>query len=113
MTTLRTLHADGTRGRAGRSSTPAGQFSSDPTIVLLECEREVHQLAAALQLHHDGVADPQRLEERTLLAEPAHRHAIDGVDHVAGSKPTVARADGASYVDATTMPVKTRTAGSM
>jgi hypothetical protein len=58
-------------------------------------------------------ADLELLKPRAQIPEPAHRRAIDGVDHVSRRKPPVARIGGAVKVDATTTTVGTRTAGSI
>ena len=58
---------------------------------LLECERTVPELAAPLQLHHDGIAYSRFVYERAQLVEAAYRYAIDGAAHVTRSTPAVAR----------------------
>ena len=48
-----------------------------------------------------------RCFSRRARAPPAHLHAIDGVDHVTGSKPRLRESMAPTTVDATTTPVGT------
>ena len=69
---------------------------SPQTEGLLHRERQVHQLAATLELKHNGVPGFQLVDGSAQIGESLNRCTVDGADYVAHSEPALLSIEGAS-----------------